>query len=282
MDGEQAGFSVSQAQVAREKLSRIQAQLRSLGRVVVAFSGGVDSTFLAKVAHDTLGENALAITAFSETFPPRERERALALVRQLGFRHQILERSELAVPAFVQNGPDRCYHCKLDLFTKLRERALQENITHILDGTTAEDLNDYRPGRKALAETKVLSPLWEAGLQKSEIRFLSHELGLETWGQPASPCLASRIPYGQAVTAEKLRQIDAAESYLRSLGLAQCRVRHCGNLARVEVPLGELTTLAGEHREGLVIAFRALGFAYVTLDLAGFRSGSLNEVLPKS
>ena len=203
--------------------------------MLIAFSGGVDSTFLAKVAHDVLGDNALMVTAFSETFSPWERERARGLADKHGFRLAVLERSELMVEGFVRNGPDRCYYCKLDLFTKLRERAREEIIPYLLDGTTAEDLHDFRPGRKALAETQVLSPLLEADLHKSEIRFLSQALNLETWDQPAAACLASRIPYGESVTREKLRQVEGAEKYLRSLGVAQCRVRHHGALARIEV-----------------------------------------------
>jgi uncharacterized protein len=204
----------------------------------------------------------------------------LEFAQKHGFRHLVLERSELDVKEFVQNGPDRCYHCKLDLFKKLRARAQTENIPHVLDGTTADDTGDYRPGRKALAEIQVLSPLLEADLHKSEIRQLSRQMGLETWERPASPCLASRIPYGETVTKEKLQQVEAAENYLRLLGLRQVRVRHHGALARIEVLPEDLAALAGKHREKLVKELQALGFAYVTLDLAGFRSGSLNEVLP--
>jgi uncharacterized protein len=276
----QTVLSDTDAKVARQKLFRLEERLRSLGRVVVAFSGGVDSSFLAKVAHDVLGENALVVTAFSETFPPWERERALELARKHGFRHWVLERSELNVEEFVQNGPDRCYYCKLDLFKKLRERAIAESIPYILDGTTAEDVADYRPGRKALTEMHVLSPLLEADLRKTEIRFLSQAMGLETWEQPSTACLASRIPYGETVTREKLQQVEAAERYLRSLGVRQCRVRHHGTLARVEVLPADMGDLALKHRDGLVREFRTLGFTYVTVDLAGFRSGSLNEVLP--
>ncbi|NTV52399.1 MAG: ATP-dependent sacrificial sulfur transferase LarE [Candidatus Firestonebacteria bacterium] len=265
--------------LSRQKLALLETRLRSLGCVMVAFSGGVDSAFLAKVAHEVLGENALMVTAFSETFPPAERERVLALVHKHGFRHRIVERSELNVTGFVQNGPDRCYHCKLDLFTRLREIAQTENIPHILDGTTAEDVRDYRPGRRAVAETQVLSPLWEADLHKSEIRLCSKIFGLDTWDQPASPCLASRIPYGENVTREKLHQIERAENYLHSLGLRECRVRHHGVLARIEVASEAWAFLTAQHRESLVAEFHALGFTYVTLDLAGFRSGSLNEVL---
>jgi uncharacterized protein len=269
------------AESTRKKYLTLENRVRSLGRVVVAFSGGVDSSFLAKVAHAALGKQALMVTAFSETYAPWERERALSLAERCGFRHWVMERSELDVPEFVNNSKDRCYYCKLDLFKKMRQRALAESIPYILEGTTTDDERDFRPGRRAVLECNVLSPLLEADLSKAEIRELSKALGLETWDQPSSPCLASRIPYGEQITREKLKQVESAERYLHELGLAVCRVRHHGTIARIEVPPTEIALLLGEHRLSIIETFKGLGFHYAAVDLTGFRSGSLNEVMEK-
>ncbi len=266
----------------QKKYRQLEMRLRSLGRVVVAFSGGVDSSFLAAVAHLVLGTQALMVTAFSETYAPWERERALRVAETYGFRHWVLERSELDIPEFVSNPADRCYHCKLDLFKKLRQRAIAESIPYLLEGTTADDVEDYRPGRRAVAESNALSPLLEADLYKAEIREFSEALGLETWDRPSSPCLASRIPYGETVTREKLKQVERGERYLHELGLSQCRVRHHGDVARLEVPEPDIPKLVEpKQREAIVKAFKEFGFHFVTIDLAGFRSGSLNVVLDK-
>lgn len=261
------------------KLAALESRLRSLGSAVIAYSGGLDSTFLAKVAHDVLGHKALAVTACSETFPLWEREEALETAQEIGLRHRLIQTSELEVPGFAENHPDRCYFCKTELFRSLRRIADEEGMLHIMDGTTADDLTDIRPGRRAAAELGVISPLLEAGLRKTEIRALSKRRGLPTWDKPASACLASRIPYKTAITPEKLRQIELAEEYLRSLGIGQCRVRHHGEVARIEVAADDIPLISAGLREDIVAHLRTLGFTYVTLDLAGYRTGSMNEVL---
>jgi len=240
----------------------------------------VDSTFLAAVAAEVLGPKFLAITAVSETYPQRERREAGRLARRLGFRHKLIRTSELALPVFRANPPDRCYHCKRELFGKLRKLARRQGLAHLLDGQNADDRADYRPGAVAAAELGVLSPLQAAGLTKREIRELSRARGLATWAKPAQACLASRIPYGQAITAEQLRRVAAAEEWLRALGLGQLRVRDHGRLARIEVPPADLAGLARPAvRARIVRRFKRLGYVWVALDLQGYRTGSLNEVL---
>lgn len=261
------------------KLAALKNRLRSLGSAVIAYSGGLDSTFLAKVAHDVLGDRALAVTASSETYPLREREEAVEAARAIGLRHRLIHTSNLGIAGFVENRADRCYLCRQELFRTLRRIADAEGLAHVLDGTTADDLADFRPGRRAAGELGVLSPLLEAGLKKTEIRILSQSLGLANWGKPASACLASRIPYHSKITAKKLRQIEAAEERLRSLGLGQCRVRHHGKVARIEVAAADIPRVCGPLRAAIVSSLRALGFIYVTVDLAGYRTGSMNEAL---
>jgi uncharacterized protein len=261
------------------KLVALESRLRSLGSAVIAYSGGVDSTFLAQVAHDVLGRQALAVTACSETYPSWEREEAVATARRIGFRHRLVQTSELEMPGFADNPADRCYFCKTELFQTLRKIADEEGLLHVLVGTTAEHLDDFRPGCRSATELGVISPLLEAGLKKTEIRVLSKMRGLPTWDKPASACLASRIPYNSVITLEKLRQIELAEGYLRSVGIGQCRVRHHGEMARIEVAPGDISLISADLREGIVIHLRKLGFTYVTVDLAGYRPGSMNEVL---
>jgi uncharacterized protein len=261
------------------KLAALENRLRSLGSAVIAYSGGVDSTFLARVAHEVLGQQALAVTACSETYPLWEREEAEETARVIGLRHRLIQTSELKVPGFADNHVDRCYFCKTELFRTLRKIADAEGLLHVLDGTTMDDLSDFRPGRRAAEEMGVLSPLLEAGLKKTEIRELSKKLGLPTSDKPASACLASRIPYQSAITPEKLRQIELAEEHLRSLGIGQCRVRHHGEVARIEVAAEDIPRVCGPLRLEIVSCLRALGFIYVTVDLAGYRPGSMNEVL---
>ncbi len=266
--------------VASEKLNKMRKILRDLGSVAVAYSGGVDSTFLMKVAAEELGDMALAVTARSETYPAWERAEAVLMAKRFGFRHRIIATSELGIPGFSSNPPDRCYFCKSELFRTLREIANQEGLLHLVDGTTASDLDDYRPGRKAARELGVASPILEAGLSKEEVRQLSRTLQLPTWDKPAYACLASRFPYSQDITEEKLQKVELAEDFLRDLGVGQCRVRHHGDLARIEVEAGDIKKLMLQDRERILEYMTGLGFTYVTMDLMGYRQGSMNEALP--
>jgi uncharacterized protein len=261
------------------KLAALRQLLSEMGRVVVAYSGGVDSSFVLKVAHDCLGDDVVAITESSASLPDGELQEAMRLAAEIGVRHIVIEGCEFEDPRFVANDPLRCYYCKGSLYDQLTEYAAQHGYTAIVDGSNADDAGDYRPGLRAVAEHGVRSPLREVGLTKDEVRALSRELGLPTWDRPASPCLASRVPYGTAVTPEVLDQVGEAEAALRRLGLRRLRVRHHGEVARIEVD-AEAFPLVLDRREQIVADLRRAGYAYVTLDLAGFRSGSLNEVLP--
>lgn len=266
-----------------EKYARLQETLRSLGRVAVAFSGGVDSTFLMRVAHDVLGKNALAVTASSESYPVEEFRMARELARSMGARQIVIQTRESGDPDYARNAPDRCYFCKSELFDEMAKVAEREGIPHILDGSNADDTGDYRPGSRAAGERGVKSPLRDCGLAKEEIRELSRRLGLPTWNRPASPCLSSRIPYGSAITNEKLREVEAAERVLREAGFEEVRVRHHGPIARIEIPVAGFDRLLDPGLRDTVIGeLRKIGFVYVTLDLRGFRSGSMNEVLPRT
>lgn len=255
--------------------------LKSLGRLVVGFSGGVDSTFLLKAAAETLGPaNVLACTAVSPSLPARLLAQARDLAASFGVRLIELPMAEHQNPAYAANKADRCFHCKSSHFGRIIEVARENGFAHVACGANLDDKDDYRPGSRAIAALGVLSPLMDAGLTKDDIRALSRRLGLPSADQPASPCLASRIPYGQEITAEKLHQVERAEELLRSLGFNLFRVRHHGTVARIEVPQEDFSRLMADPiRERIAADFRTLGFAYVSLDLEGFRSGSLNETL---
>lgn len=263
-----------------EKLSRLREIIGDLKSVVVAFSGGVDSTLVAKVCFDVLNENSMAVTARSETYPDSEFEEAKKLAEEIGIRHVVINTSELAIEGFASNPPDRCYFCKTELFEKLKDIAKQEGFMHVADGANLDDMKDYRPGLKASRELNVWSPLKEAGMTKKDVRGASKMLDLSTWDKPAYACMSSRFPYGQQITEEKIEMVSEAEKYLRGLGLKQFRVRHHETIARIEVLPEDIDLLITHSvRDKLTAKFKEIGFVYVTLDLQGFRSGSMNEVL---
>jgi len=270
-----------EATTTREKLDAMVDTLRSMGSVAVTFSAGVDSTFLLKVAVDAVGaDNVLAITGKSDGLPREEFEEAVRTAGSLGVEHVVLETDELSNPSYVKNAPDRCYYCKSVLYQQTRGYLRKRGSPHALvDGTNADDLGDWRPGIQAAQEHGVRSLVAEVGLTKEEVRALSQEWGLPTFDKPASPCLASRIAYGEDITQGKLRRVEEAERFLRQWGLRELRVRSHGQIARIEVPPDKIAELAApEMRERIDARLRKLGYAYVTLDLRGFRSGSLNEV----
>jgi uncharacterized protein len=246
----------------------------------IAYSGGVDSTFLIKVAYDTLGKNALAVTATSSTYPKRELEDAKRFAHGIGIPHVIIHSEELDIAKFSDNPPDRCYYCKKELFRKIQHIAQEHHLNAVLDGSNADDTLDYRPGAIAREELDIKSPLKDVGLTKQEIRDLSSEMHLQSSEKPAFACLASRFPYGTKITGERLKQVDSAEEYLFSLGIRQCRVRYHDHIARIEVAVDDLQTIL-THAQRIVKHFKKLGFTYITLDLEGYRTGSLNEVLDK-
>ena len=246
--------------------------------MVIAFSGGVDSTFLVKVAYEVLGKNVIAVTAASSTYPKTELEEAKRLARLIGVRHIIVNSQETEVENFKRNPPNRCYYCKKELFSRLKEIAKKEKINYVLDGTNYDDLTDFRPGMKALRELNIISPLKDAKLTKEDIRNLSKLMNLDTWDKPACACLASRFPYGIRITKERLDRVEKAEAVIRNLGIRQLRVRYHNEIARIEVNKKDMQLLL-EHSDSIVKKFKELGFIYVTLDMEGYRTGSLNEVL---
>lgn len=265
----------------RNKLQKLTEIFQSMGRVVVAFSGGVDSTFLLKIARDTLGvENVLAVTALSPLYPERELRGAKKMAEEMGVKHLLIESNELEIDGFSKNPPDRCYLCKRELFGELKKTAQQENISCIVEGSTLDDEKDYRPGKKAIGELGIRSPLVEASFTKADVREVSKALGLPTWDKPSFACLASRFPYREEITVEGLKRVNEAENFLIGLGFKQVRVRHYKDLARIEIFKEEIERLLdGAIREKVVEHLKKIGYQYITLDLQGFRSGSMNEVL---
>ncbi|WP_418791234.1 ATP-dependent sacrificial sulfur transferase LarE [Phosphitispora sp. TUW77] len=259
----------------------LQQRLVDLKTVLVAFSGGVDSTLLLKTAAEILGrDNVLAVTATSEIFPAREVENARKTAGLIGAKHLVIKTEIMNNELFVKNSPHRCYYCKTTLFLKLKDLATESGLNFVADGSNADDIMDYRPGIRAARELGIRSPLQEAGLSKIQIRQMSRDLGLPNWDKPAMPCLCTRIPYNEPVTNEKLRQIEQAETFLRSLGITELRVRHHGDLARIEVPLCVIDQILSENlRSAIIKKFASIGFYYVSIDLKGLRSGSFNEVL---
>ncbi len=264
----------------QQKYNKLLNYLRSAGSLAVAFSGGVDSAFLVYAAHEALKDKLLAITAVTQSYPCHEAADAAKILSQYGVRHVQITLDQLAVPGFCENGAERCYYCKYALFSKIKEAAQKQGISLVADGANTDDENDYRPGMRATAELGILSPLRRAGFSKQDIREVSKELGIFTWNKPSYACLASRIPYGEEITAEKLAMVERAEQELLDMGFKEMRVRCHGKLARIEVAESDFEK-AVVHRKEIAAAVKNAGFLYAALDLEGFRSGSLNIALKK-
>ncbi len=264
----------------QEKFQILKDNMKKRGSAAIAFSGGVDSTFLVKVAHEVLGDNMIAITATSSTYPERELKEAIQYAKDLGARHLIISSEELDIEGFASNPKNRCYFCKKELFSKINAIAKENNVEYVFDGSNIDDDGDYRPGMQAARELEVISPLKEAKLTKEDIRILSKELGLPTWDKPAFACLSSRFPYGNQITAPKLKMVEEAEQFLLDMGIRQVRVRHHGEIARIEVaPVERVQFFDTAVMDRIGERFKKIGFTYVTLDMLGYRTGSMNEVL---
>ena len=264
----------------QEKLVTLKEYIRDLGSLAVGYSGGVDSTFLLAVAHEVLGDKAVAVTTVDAAIPEREQNEAKEFCKEHGIRHFICEVDPLQTEGYRKNGPDRCYFCKYGFFSEIKKVAEENGIEYTAEGSNMDDIGDYRPGLRAVEELSVKSPLREAGLTKADIRMISKAMGLPTWSKPAYACLASRFVYGEEITKEKLGMIDQAEQFLIEHGFLEERVRMHGNIARIEVPEKDITRLAEEEiREAVYKRFKEIGFIYVTLDMRGYRQGSMNETL---
>jgi uncharacterized protein len=262
------------------KLEDLKENLRNIKSGVIAFSGGVDSTFLLKIAHDILEDKVIAVTAASSTYPKRELEEAKKYARSIGIRHLIIESEELEIKGYKENPVDRCYYCKKELFSKLKKIAEENNAAYVLDGANLDDTGDFRPGMKAAKELGILSPLKEAELTKEDIRNLSKRMGLSTWNKPSSACLSSRFPYGNEINSQKLKMVEDAEQFLLDLGFKQVRVRHHNEIARIEVEPEERAKFFNvDLMDKVGQKLKEIGFTYVTLDLLGYKTGSLNAVL---
>lgn len=264
----------------QQKYNKLLANLRSCASLAVAFSGGVDSAFLVYSAHEALGDKVLAVTAVTQSYPCHEAADAAKILAQYGVRHTQLTLDQLAIPGFCENGAERCYYCKYALFSKIKEAAQKQGISLVADGANTDDENDYRPGMRATAQLGILSPLRAAGFSKQDIRDISKELGIFTWNKPSYACLASRIPYGEEITAEKLAMVEKAEQALLDMGFKEMRVRCHGKVARIEVAAADMEKVMAKRAE-IAAAVKAAGFLYAALDLEGFRSGSLNAALAK-
>jgi len=268
--------------ISSKKINKLEKILKDMGSVIIAFSGGVDSSFLLKVAKKVLGKNVIAVTATSPTYPKNEFKEAKKIAKSMGFRHIIVSSNELEIEEFRNNPRDRCYYCKRELFQKIISIKKKHKFNFIADGTNYDDLNTFRPGLKALKELKIRSPLADAGLTKEEIRKYSRLLGLATWNKPALACLSSRFPYGEEISKSKLKKIEKAESFLHSLGFSQIRVRYHYPIARIEIGKEEIPgMLQRSTREKIINNFKKMKFEYITLDLEGYRPGSMDELLGK-
>jgi len=264
----------------QEKYETLKENMKKRGSAAIAYSGGVDSTFLVKVAHEVLGDKMIAVTATSSTYPERELKEAIKYAKDMGVKHLIISSEELNIEGFASNPTNRCYYCKKELFTKINAIANENGAQYVFDGSNIDDDGDYRPGMQAARELEVISPLKEAKLTKDDIRELSKDLGLPTWNKPAFACLSSRFPYGNEITAPKLKMGDEAEQFLLDMGIRQVRVRHHGEIARIEVaPEERVQFFDVEVMNRIGERFKEIGFTYVTLDMLGYRTGSMNEVL---